>query len=105
MQTQTNNPIILSGDKYEVVMEKVEGLVFLHLNLSVLTHNIVKELREVLNLILDQVKDRGHNIVFMTTSDKKIVKLWNMIKPCFEVEPIGNNIWLGSWLTFNEGET
>jgi hypothetical protein len=100
-----NKPIIISGDEFEVTMENIEGFVFLHLSITSFNHTVVKKLRVLLDVILSEVSEKGHNIVFATTTNKKILKLWNMIRPCFETQEVAKDAWMGSWLTFEGGKT
>lgn len=89
-------------EEYEARSETVEGFVFLHLTVYDWNKNTLIKLREHLDDFLKRAEDKGHAAIFMASDDKKSVKMWQMIKPCFQVVEEykrGKTIYLGSWIT------
>lgn len=95
---------VLARDKEFIVeAEDVEGNIFLHIHLEKVTASIVKRLRILLDKVTAKYDQAGHDVIFMTTRNENIIKLWNMIRPCYTVQPLGRGHgWVGSWLTFEE---
>ena len=83
-------------------LEVVEGFVFLHLDLDVVTPDLVRKLRRELDKLLDVLQTKGHDTLFLVSPYKRSVRFWQLIKPCFEVMELEDGNWLGSWLTFKE---
>jgi hypothetical protein len=101
MQPQKNNPLF-KVDDIEVELEMKGGLIFLHLPVFKPSVSSFKKLKYLVLSILEELNNRGTSILFFTTTNPAIVRLGNMVKPCFEVVPLENQGWLGSWLTFEE---
>lgn len=93
-------------ENYIASIETISGYLFLHLDVYKWNKTVCIELREELDKALLKFEEMGHDVLFVTSSSEKSVKMWNMIKPCFTVHKLekGPTVgWMGSWIT-GEGE-
>lgn len=89
----------VEGKDFTLFTEIREGLVFLHIFFKKFSPSIIKDLRKEVDNLKKRFLGEGHDVVFVTTSDPKIVRFWGLIEPCYKVVNLGHGQWLGSWLT------
>lgn len=90
--------VLKETEDFRLVFEEEGGFIFLHLEVENWSASVCKQIREALDETLLRFEG-GHDVVFGTTSSYKSVRLWNLVKPCFEVVKLDGRNWLGSWLT------
>lgn len=89
-------------EDFILTYEHEQGFVFLHLEVLKWTNEVRKRVRIVLDKLLLEFEKRGHDVVFGTTQDIQSVRLWEMVKPCFELKELNTPLekgWIGAWLT------
>jgi hypothetical protein len=96
---------LIENDLGKLRFEEEGGLIFLHFTVKKWGKDTLALFREELERVLLHFKALGHDVIFMYSSEKKSVKFWQLVKPCFTVEPLGNSGYLGAWLTeeINDG--
>lgn len=89
---------VYSNDCYDLEVVNEQGFLFLHIHLSGWGPGVVKSLKEDVEYLVNSPLVEGHDVVFALTEDKKITKLWNLIRPCFELRQLEDDSWFGAWL-------
>jgi hypothetical protein len=100
IKTMIDNP------QYKFSVEESNNLIFLHLTIKSWGKSTLVSIREGLEGVLLHFKELGHDVIFMYSKEEKSVKFWQLVKPCFTVEPLGHSGYLGAWLTeeINDGD-
>ena len=93
-----------SNDDFLVEINEAGGHAFLHLEMHKWSKSALKELRLVLDLLEVQYRDKGHDVLFATTDNEKVVKFWNLVRPCDILQKFGprNEYYIGSWIIMEE---
>lgn len=99
MQQQMSKTLYKAIDEVALYYETVGGHIFLHLDLKTWGKDTLKKMRVELQEALIYFEDQGHDVVFMTTDEPKTVKMWETIKPLFNLQEVSKGGWLGSWIT------
>lgn len=88
-------------DVIKVSIQYLEGYHIVHLDINKWTPSIVKKLRVGLDQLLEQERQLGVEMLFATGVGKNKPKLFNMIKPCYMLDPVPDleDCWVGSWET------
>lgn len=88
-------------DEITITLEYLEGHHLVHLSTDKLTPSKVRRLRGGLIELLKKEHAMGQDLLFTTGIGKNKPKLFNMIKPCFMVDPVPGeeDIWVASWET------
>tara|TARA_R110000851_G_scaffold258264_1_gene410696 strand:- start:10221 stop:10466 length:246 start_codon:yes stop_codon:yes gene_type:complete len=76
-----------------------KGLVFLHIEIIKFNKATLKELQKSMEDFKTGCYTQGYDVVFATTSNERTVRFWGLVEPCYEVVPLEDSGWLGSWLT------
>lgn len=90
---------VYTCDEYDLEVVEVQGFLFLHIHLRGWGTKVIKGLKEDVEYFVNSPLVEGHDVVFALTDDKKITKLWNMVRPCFEIRQLEDDSWFGAWLT------
>lgn len=85
-------------DDYSVQAAESEGFVFVHLDLYNWAPSVVKSLKAELEKAKLVVGGAGHDLMYLHTPDKKIIKLWEMCSPLYDLVEIDEN-YIGAWET------
>ena len=68
----------------------------MHLDIHKWGPSTMKELKDTVPEIRKIGEDRGRDLVFAYTTDKKITKLWKMCLPYDDIEKVEDG-WVGAW--------
>ena len=84
---------------YSLDVTKEGGYIFLHIHLDKVTPKKIRDVRVLVEELKASFLEEGHDVVFATTPNRNILKMWQMIEPCYQIVPLEDSGWLGSWLT------
>lgn len=90
---------VYCGEGYDLEIVEEGGYIFLHIHINSWGAGVIKGLKEDVQFVKSVYLKQGHDVVFATTQSEKVLKLWNMVEPCYEVRELDDNTWLGAWLT------
>lgn len=71
----------------------------MHIELEQFNKTTLTSLKSSLKTFKEDCAQLGHSVVFATTPNKRTVKFWQLVEPCYQVEALRDQGWLGAWLT------
>lgn len=88
------------GIRLRLTTDKV-GHAFLHMDIDEWSASSYRALKKNVLKVLEFMKKSKHDLVFATTDDEKITKLWGRLVPLEELQTFGphNEYWIGAWDT------
>ena len=90
---------VYCGEGYDLEIKEEGGYIFLHIHINSWGVGVIRGLKEDVQFVKKVYLSQGHDVVFATTQSERILKLWDMVEPCYEVVRLDDVSWLGSWLT------
>ncbi|MCA9380906.1 hypothetical protein KC678_01440 [Candidatus Dojkabacteria bacterium] len=87
---------------YSVTIQEADNYVFVHLNVSKWTVSVMKELKNLFIVLCEEYANKGHELIFSSVSDKKTIKMCELIHPLYEVKPVKqyeDKYWVVAWET------
>jgi hypothetical protein len=90
------DPIV--HEDYQLKLGVAEGNAFLELDAKRLSAQALKDLREDVEVVREYALKNGFDFIFVHTQDKRLISLWNRIKPCYDIVCPAPGNWVGAWL-------
>lgn len=93
--------VILENEDLTLWTNESEGFVFIHMDVRNWTLSSYKLLKKSVSNIRKQYSNKGHELIFATTEDENITKMWDRLHPLDDLRTFGNGktYWIGSWET------
>lgn len=91
--------VVVDDDKVKLSYSVKGGFAFLHLEVRDWSLSGYKRIKKSVNALREDLSRKGHSLVFATTDDEKITKLWQRVHPLEELTTFGHRdeYWIGAW--------
>ena len=95
---------VIDNDDIRMSYTTKGGFVFLHLEVHNWSLSAYKAIKQSVKEVRETLAKQGHELVFATTADEKITKLWSRAHPLYQLDKYGpgGNEWIGAWETKDE---
>lgn len=90
---------VVETKDFKIDYEMKDNLVFLHIFFFSWGPATVRAIRQSIEDVKQRFLSEGHDVVFAVTDEEKVVRFWNMIDTCYQVEQLKDGSYLGCWLT------
>ena len=93
--------MVYLDDNVKLWSSEAQGFMFMHLEVRDWSPSAYKEIKEVLPTVLGKARDGGHELVFATTEDERILKMFNRMLTPYTIEKMKSQTdnWICAWET------
>lgn len=89
----------ITHDNYSLGLEEKGGFAFLKLSVSKFSKGMIASLKDDVETVQEVAASRGHELVFAHATDERIVRLWERVRPFYDIEKQGSSDWVAAWKT------
>lgn len=82
----------------DIEWDEDRKLVFVHMNFEHFTKASLRETKEAFSQLKAHYLQEQDLVVFGVTDNPRVLRIWELVEPCYQVKKIKSNEWLGSWL-------
>jgi len=97
-----NTYIYKQTEDYTCYIVEADEIVFLHFNSDKMTPSILRDITAEFRGILDHFSDLGHELIFSTVANPKVLKLCYKVGTPYDVRKINHmdeKYWVVAWET------
>lgn len=68
----------------KALFQEIDGYIFVHLEFYNWSPTVYKEILEESKGMFEMVKEKGYDMAFTYSSEKRFMKLWRKVRPVYE---------------------
>ena len=92
-----SNLVLHQEDDFELIGEDVDGQLFIHCTVHKFNKSVLKQMREVFEVVQEQSKEVGYNEIFSYTSNPKFAKLFVGVEYITSIDSLGKTYEVFKW--------